>query len=478
MNPMNDAQLVGELLETAVSTEDAIFSKQEWLVIPELNNSNSGAGFNTSQFTFELQQQASSWTVPSRAFIRAQVTVKDSESPYAELPATANSKPIYYNLKQPQSWVQRAILKFNGGVVEDRQEPAVFDFIDSSLTASQDWESTIGAEYGYALDTKESYADPFQTDPPARPGTITTALPLGEPADVGAWARSKAQFNGNKGTLILPLGRLFETVKMMQFPVTQLPISIELYTETQRCLGYAANLTAAQVETAFGGAGHKPRLYIDKLELFLPKVQFTEEYALKTTKYIQSQPVKSLKMTVPRFYGNFATVNTANAVKDWDVIVSPSSINPTALYLIFPRESDYTDVTGTKSPYYLGPHCDISSVNVLINDQYIYSRPLQTDLDKGDYHELYQKFLEFTNASGSNLMGGCLISYRRFRDEFRIVTIDLTNVPNGALVKGVAANVRVSFRVKSNVNIKPLAVLLEEKELKLQWASGGVMVNA
>ena len=121
------------------------------------------------------------------------------------------------------------------------------------------------------------------------------------------------------------------------------------------------------------------------------------------------------------------------------------------------------------SGYYL-PNVEIKNYNVMINGENFFDQP------KRDNKVTYENIRKVATGNGYNYTTGCLLHYPYFRDNYKMIAVDLSR--QQALDPDPRKIQQINFTANLDRagDTKVYFILEESKETKLNFAQGSVKV--
>ena len=119
--------------------------------------------------------------------------------------------------------------------------------------------------------------------------------------------------------------------------------------------------------------------------------------------------------------------------------------------------------------YYL-PNVDIKNYNVMINGENFFDQPIK------DNKVTYENIRKVATGKGDDYTTGCLLDYTYFRDNYKMIAIDLSRQ------QALDADPRAILQINFTENLDRVGdtrvyfILEESKETKLNFAQGTVKV--
>ena len=133
---------------------------------------------------------------------------------------------------------------------------------------------------------------------------------------------------------------------------------------------------------------------------------------------------------------------------------------------------DGNDEAGIKNKKYFLPRGEIKNCNVLIDGRNFYDQPIN------DIIKQYDEVRKVSTGYGDDYTTGCLLDYAYFKDNYRLITLDLSK--QKALDIDPRAIQQILFQGvlggANNTTIRLCTILGQSKETMLEFSKGTTKV--
>ena len=118
------------------------------------------------------------------------------------------------------------------------------------------------------------------------------------------------------------------------------------------------------------------------------------------------------------------------------------------------------------------PNVEIKNYNVMINGENFFDQPIK------DNKVTYENIRKVATGKGDNYTTGCLLDYPYFRDNYKMIVVDLSRQqaldPDPRKIQQI--NFTANLNREDDDDTRVYFILEESKETKLNFAQGTVKV--
>lgn len=209
------------------------------------------------------------------------------------------------------------------------------------------------------------------------------------------------------------------------------------------------------------------KIKITKIEWLMPYVILSDEYKLRTLKYIEKDPAITMCFRSWELYEYPALPTTSKHI--WSVKTSNQLEKPR--YVIVGFQTQRKGRKNTNSSYF--DHCNISNVKLFLNSQYYPYGNMNININNHQFAVLYNMYAAF-QSSYYEKEAEPLLTKSQFINYLPLIVIDCSK-QNEALKSG-AVDVRLEFESRENFDNQTAAycLILHDRIVQYKPISGDV----